>query len=72
MTTIYAAKMEKQDLMEGGKIMHAPIALKYTASFMFIYFFFFLRLTTAPAPSPPLLLDVPVNKRGHNETMNNK
>lgn len=49
--------------------MRAPITLKYMASFMFS---FFLRLTPAPAPSPPLLLDVSVNKRGHNETMNNK
>lgn len=37
MTTIYVAKMGKQDLM-GGK-MHASVTLKYMTSFMFAWVF---------------------------------
>lgn len=49
--------------------MHVPITLKYMASFIFV-FFFKAKHSTCPLPSPPL--DVCVNKRDHNETMNNK
>lgn len=70
MTTIYVAKMEKRDLM-GGKKMHAPITLKYNI-WRVLCLFVFLRPSSAPAPSPTPPLDVCVNKRGHNETMNNK